>query len=67
MTDADADAGKSDKKVPVDEFWDKKAAGSAQNEVDKTFTLSNSFSNSFSHAGFQEEDIDDHLLRHAHR
>jgi hypothetical protein len=30
--------------------------------------LSNSFSNNFhSPDGFQEEELDDHLLRHAHR
>ena len=57
----------SEKKVPVEE-----TIGSAQNEVDKTYTLSNSFhqfgfqtSNSFQEE--QNAALDDHLLRHAHR
>ena len=58
------------KKVPVETFWEKKSS-SAQNEVDKTYTLSNSFSTPFSNTfdvpGFHEEVLDDHLLRHAHR
>ena len=51
-----------DKKVGED--WDRLVKGSAPNEVDKTFTLSNSFQS------FQLEnnpDFEDHQLRHAHR
>ena len=51
-----------DKKVPED--WDRLVKGSAPNEVDKTFTVSNSFQS------FQLEnnaDFEDHQLRHAHR
>ena len=52
----------SDKKVRNETFWDKKT-GSSQNEVDKTFTISNIFER----PAFQEEIFDEHLLRHAHR
>ena len=52
-----------DKKVPDE--WDRLVkGGSAPNDVDKTFTLSNSFQS------FQLEnnaEFEDHQLRHAHR
>ena len=52
----------AEKKIGNETLWDK-TSGSAQNEVDKTFTISNIFDR----PGFQEEILDEHLLRHAHR